>query len=133
LYASKAYLKKYGTPESPKDLSKHQIVIHINSKKAGLILSDGKMNISFGTAARLVVDDFETIKKMISLGEGVGWLPSFVAEADNELHDLVQILPRWRLNFASTFSFVYPGQQFAAPKVRAFIELATEMIKDMPV
>lgn len=130
LYGSKFYLKKTGSPEHPRDLAEHQIILHSSIRRNGITLSDGKNKIQVSNKPRIISDDFETIKKLVLSGEGLAWLPSFLAEADDGTKELVQVLPKWQLSFASTFSFVYPGQKFSTPKVRSFIEFASEKVKE---
>jgi DNA-binding transcriptional LysR family regulator len=42
---------------------------------------------------------------------------------------LQRVLPDWRGNNI-TFSLVYPAQKFVSPKVRAFITVVEELLKE---
>ncbi|MBC7659845.1 MAG: hypothetical protein H7249_09065 [Chitinophagaceae bacterium] len=39
----------------------------------------------------------------------------------------VSVLQKWKVRHGGHYSFVYPGQKFASPNVKVFIELAISM------
>ena len=46
----------------------------------------------------------------------------------HDLDNLIQVLPDWKFNSTGSFSFVFPAQKYASPKVKSFIELALDRI-----
>jgi DNA-binding transcriptional LysR family regulator len=128
LWASATYLKKYGVPEHPRDLVRHRMIAMRSFKKEGAQLTDGKATVAILSDAKIMVDDPETIRALIAAHQGIGWLPNFLAEAHGVGQGLVQVLTGWRFTRTFSFSFVYPGQKYASPKVRAFIQTASQMM-----
>jgi len=126
LWASPEYLQEIGTPTHPRHLATASFVVH--SKLKRLHLTNGKSDIELPVAGRVVADDLETIKALIMLGRGIGWLPEFLAADALAAGMLVPVLPQWKSRTGSTFYFVYPGRKYVAPKVQAFIQTALEVM-----
>ena len=130
LWASPAYIKKYGQPNHPSELKKHDFISHAVFKDS-LVLTDGKTTVDLDTNPMIKVDDFETLKALLVLKEGIGALPSFVPVRELKTKELVPLLPKWSLKNSSGFWFVYPSQKYSSPKVRTFIDLAIEVAKEV--
>jgi DNA-binding transcriptional LysR family regulator len=128
LWASPVYLKKRGMPSHPRDLAPQECLRFSLFKDNRVALTNGKERARVVTSGRLHADDFETLKAFALLGEGIAYLPSFLCVEEAGQKRLQRILPEWRGD-AVTFSFVYPAQRFVAPKVRAFITAAEELLK----
>jgi DNA-binding transcriptional LysR family regulator len=128
LWASPAYLKKRGMPSHPRDLAPQECLRFSLFKDNRVQLTNGKERARVVTSGRLRADDFETLKAFALLGEGIAYLPSFLCVEEAGQKRLQRILPEWRGD-AVTFSFVYPAQRFVAPKVRAFIAVAEDLLK----
>jgi DNA-binding transcriptional LysR family regulator len=79
-------------------------------------------------AGTSIADDFETLRSLAILGEGMAFLPSFLCAEEIKQDQLVRVLPQWRGDRV-TVSLVYPAQRFVSPKVRAFIAVAEEFLK----
>ncbi len=122
LWAAPAYLLEAGRPRHPRDLKRHRVV-GMSAFKS-LRLTNDKSEVELEPSGRVVTDDFDAIKSMLILGEGIGWLPDFLATDAAAAGTLAPVLPGWRVKSAGGFSFVYPGKKYASPKVQAFIQSA---------
>ncbi len=129
LWASPAYVKHHPAPSHPKELSRHRFLQFSPFKSRPLELTDGKNNVKIAVSGCLFADDFEVLKSCAVLGEGIAFLPSFLCAEENTQNKLVRILPDWHGD-AVTVSLVHPAQRFVLPKVRAFITVAEEMLKN---
>ena len=125
LWAAPAYLSEYGTPEHPRELTRHRVITRSGMKQ--IDITNGRANAKILGSTRITVDDLETVKALAILGEGIAWLPQFLVARECAAGELVEVLPAWRMKTARAFSFVYPGQKYASPNVRAFIETAIEL------
>jgi DNA-binding transcriptional LysR family regulator len=128
LWASPEYLANHGAPRHPKDLAQHNYLRSSRFKDNGFPLTNGKENFSPTISGQLMADDFETLRSLAVLGEGIAFLPSFLCTEEAKQRELVRVLPQWRGDKV-TLSLVYPAQRFVSPKVRAFIAVAEEMLK----
>jgi DNA-binding transcriptional LysR family regulator len=126
LWASPDYLQRLGTPNHPRDLKKATFVEF--RPRNSVVLTNGKADVEVATTGRIRADDFETIKALLLLGEGIAWMPDFLAADAVEAGTLVPVLPQWRPKERGAFYFVYVGRQYGLPKVAAFIETALELV-----
>jgi DNA-binding transcriptional LysR family regulator len=125
LWASPHYLQRLGTPSHPRDLEKATFVGF--RAQGSVLLTNGKSDIEVATTGRIRADDFETIKALLLLGEGIAWLPYFLAEEAAAAGALVPVLPQWRPKERVGLYFVYVGRKYGLPKVQAFIQTALEL------
>jgi DNA-binding transcriptional LysR family regulator len=125
LWAAPSYLHEVGPLRLPKDLAKASFV----GRKGvtALHLTNGKTSVEVPAVGRVIADDLETIKALAILGEGICWLPDFLAADAVAAGTLVAVLPKWKSKTAGAFYFVYAGHKYASPKVQAFIQTALEV------
>lgn len=126
LWASPDYLRRLGTLSHPRELKKAAFV-EFRPRNA-MVLTNGKADVEVAATGRIRADDFETIKALLLLGEGIAWLPDFLAEQAMEAGTLVPVLPRWRPKERGAFHFVYVSRKYGLPKVEAFIETALQLV-----
>lgn len=127
LYASPAYLEAHPGPERPEDLADHALVVHSSLVEAGIVLDDGRRRVRVacdGAVAR--VDHFGLGRALVQVGVGIALLPALVAEHPDDDDGLVRVLPGWKAAGAR-LSLVWPASRHLAPRVRAFLDLATEV------
>lgn len=91
LYASPAYLEKYGTPDSVEDLCSHRLISQASgaaqvSASALLI----KRLMANDVASHLTVNNYFGILQAVIHGLGIGVLPEYLIE---DFPNLVQVLP----------------------------------------
>ncbi len=126
LWASPIYLEKFGGIAHPRHLAKASFVRLRGVDR--LRLANGKSETEVQMSGRIVADDLQTIKKLAVLGEGIAWLPDFLAAEAVQAGTLVSVLPSWKSRAMGNVYFVYSGRQDASPKVRAFIQVALDII-----
>jgi DNA-binding transcriptional LysR family regulator len=126
LWASPAYLEQFGSPKHPRNLAKASFIGFKGFNT--LRLSNGKSEVEVPMVGRIVADDLEAIKALAVLGEGVAWLPDFLAADAVEAGTLVSVLPNWKSKAMGNIYFVYAGRQYASPKVQAFIQVALDVV-----
>jgi DNA-binding transcriptional LysR family regulator len=132
LWASRAYVKDHSAPSHPKELRQHNFLQFSLFKNRPLELTNGRENVKIAVSGRLLADDFEVLKSFAVLGEGIAFLPSLLCDEEKTQNKLVRILPDWHGESVS-FSIVYPAQRFVSSKIRAFITVAEEMLKNKSV
>jgi DNA-binding transcriptional LysR family regulator len=132
LWASPGYVKKHAAPSHPTELNDRNLLQFSGFKNRPLELTNGKENAKISVSGRLVADDFEVLRSMAVLGEGIAFLPSLLCTEEKTQAKLVKILPDW-YGDSVNFSLVYPAQRFVSSKIRAFITVAEEMLKNRSV
>ena len=127
LWASPAYLMKRATPRHPKELAQHICLRFSRFKNNGFRLTNGKENINVAVSGTAIADDFETLRSLAILGDGLAFLPSFLCAEETKQDKLIRVLPQWHGDRV-VMSLVYPAQRFVPAKVRAFIAVAEEFL-----
>jgi DNA-binding transcriptional LysR family regulator len=128
LWASPDYFTARAAPRHPKELAQHNCLRFSQFQNAGFRLTNGKEHFNVAVSGRLIADDFETLRSLAVLGEGLVFLPSFLCAEETKEDKLVRVLPQWRGEKVS-IALVYPAQRFVPAKVRAFIAVAEELLK----
>lgn len=126
LWASPHYLQGLGGLTHPRDLQRARLLGF--SARGSVVLTNGKSDVEVTMAGQIRADDFETIKGLVLLGEGIAWLPDFLAEDAARAGTLVPALAQWRPKERGAFYFVHVGRKYGLPKVQAFINTALEVV-----
>jgi DNA-binding transcriptional LysR family regulator len=112
LFGSPAYLSLRGTPRSPADFAKHDWVEFRGGKLPREVALPAK-------GPRLVSDDFLFIREALRAGGGLGFLPTFLAQADVRAGQLVRVLPSVHKTGGS-LTLLYAKAKQVPPRVTAF-------------
>jgi DNA-binding transcriptional LysR family regulator len=128
LWASPKYMAGLGKPTHPRDLADAAFLPHPLLRT--VMLTNGKSDFELQLRGRLASDDLEVITSLITMGEGIAWLPDFLVADAVEAGNLVRVLPQWRPKKQRLWSyyFVYAGRRYALPKVEGFIQAALELV-----
>ena len=108
LYASPAYIGKYGKPASIDELRNHRIVtfgepVPSHLSELNWLETVGDVD-SAHRVATLQINDILSIKRAVQRGAGIAMLPDYVFEKDS---GLVQLLPETEVPSFDTY-FCYP-------------------------
>ena len=130
LFASKAYLKKFGTPTHPIELKNHNCLqfTPMGRDKWSLSNSVDKQSVSVPMKKSFIADDLHTIKNLTLKSEGISLLPMFLCHEDVKAKELVQVLPKWKTEVRPV-SFLYPSGKFVPAKVKHFMEKAEKTLQ----
>lgn len=116
LFASPVYLEKYGLPENPSDLYRHQIISQMYTLPWRFEFEQRSVEIT--PVSRVSCNDFGLVECQIRQGNGLGILP---ITQPNEHEDLIRLLPEWQLA-SVPISLIYYKNRGAVPTIRGFIE-----------
>ncbi|HMN70182.1 MAG TPA: LysR family transcriptional regulator [Bdellovibrionales bacterium] len=128
LYASRAYLKKAGTPAVPKELTEHRGLHFTGLRESTWSLVHSGKKVEVALKDPLQSNDLHLLREVAVSGGGIALLPVFMCDGEAAEKKLVRVLEDWRSEIRPVH-FVYPGRKFVPPKVHAFIELAGEILK----
>ena len=120
IFASPAYIEKYGTPTSASDLDSHRIVVYGEDIRPPVpdvnwLLRVGSQS---GRLRRpsLTVNNVYAIKRAVQSGAGLGALPEYMGHGQD---DLVQVLPELEGPQFDAY-FVYPEELRASKRIQVF-------------
>ena len=90
IYASPAYIEKYGTPTSHTDLKKHKSIVYTRSPEWRM--SKNGRTYAFVPKGHILTDSGETMREFCIRGQGLAFMPSMLAEFALRKKRLVQLL-----------------------------------------
>jgi DNA-binding transcriptional LysR family regulator len=126
LYASPDYIKRYGMPQAPEELTNHRC-IHA--------LVDGSRKWRFDQPAVsvpinpvLLVNNITFAREAALAGVGIINVPAFIAEPCVESGTLVRVLEQTELPSSELYA-LYPSRRFQAMKVKAFLDFVVDRLR----
>ncbi len=134
--ASPEYLDRYGSPEVPKDLIDHQLLLFRNSSVRTFLASDGKQSGVFpplGAKPRVICDDGASMRLATLSGIGISINSYWSVYKEIQNGTLIRVLPEIEVDDRSAVWLVYPKSNVLTAKVRAFIDYLFEKIASPPV
>jgi DNA-binding transcriptional LysR family regulator len=131
MVASPDYLAREGKPQAIADLANHNCIGFRLITAGGLYdweLEEGGKLVSIAVRGTTVVTDATYAKELALAGVGIAYLMAPLASADLSAGHLAQVLPQNAIEEPGLFLY-YPQRASMAPKLRAFITVAKEVLK----
>lgn len=121
------YIKRFGLPLSPKQLSEHQCLCYSNLKQANkwsYTHSNGTHS-QVAVTAKLLCNSASMELAMVLAGHGICRLPEFVMEKALKDKKLAILFTDYIAPTIDVYA-IYPSRKHLSPKVRRFIDLLVE-------
>ncbi len=126
LFASQAYLDRYGVPKSLDDLRQHRLICQSpDSTQVSAGQSLVQTLLTYELRALLTVNNYFGVLQSVLHDLGIGVLPDYVI---NEYPDLVPVLPETQSADVPVF-LAYPEELRHSKRVSAFRDFVQEEIK----
>ncbi|MCP8896956.1 LysR family transcriptional regulator [Shinella daejeonensis] len=128
--ASPDYLARKGVPQTPQDLTGHDIIAFLSGEHPnawryqtpdGIFLREGP--------GRLNIDSSEALREAALAGFGLIHLPTYITGNDLRAGALVEVLKPFRAS-PDPIQLLYPSKRHLSPRIRAFIDLLVERWQD---
>jgi DNA-binding transcriptional LysR family regulator len=133
LVASPGYLASRGTPRTPSDLAKHDVIF--TSSRPGPLewrFRRGGRDQVLRLKPRLVVNEVDAMLIAVRAGRGTGRPLSYQVADDLASHSLVRLLAEYEPP-PLPVQLVTPSAQHLAPRVRAFLDHAARSFATLDV
>jgi DNA-binding transcriptional LysR family regulator len=127
VYASPNYIKQFGEPKHPLDLTKHECLIFRSSKGSTWTLNNKSESIDVSIKGRFQVNSVGMIRKLVSLGMGVAVMPSEIVSEDVMNGRIQRILTKWEA--PSTPVYAMTETRLLPAKTQRFIEFLQENLR----
>lgn len=124
-FASTEYLAKAPPLERPQQLRHHDCIQFTPLGRDQWTLFDAKGSVSVPMSGKVLVNDIGVIRSMALASEGVTLLPTYLCKVACDEGRLQRVLPQWHAK-ADPVHVLYPRQKFVPPRLRAFIDIATD-------
>jgi len=135
LCASPGYLKERGTPQTPDDLTEHQLIV-FGDGKARELRSPEERACSFpppSIRGRIACDDGTSVRVAAKAGVGIAMASMWSIHRDLRDGSLERVLPEYEVEDGSAVWLVYPKSNVLTGKVRVFIDYLVSEIGSTPV
>ena len=134
LCASPDYLAQYGTPESPDDLSNHNLLAFGNDAPRQMVKDDGTVAEFDPNAGvcNLIIDDGHSHKVATLAGAGIAPNSIWSVQKDLSAGRLVRVLPQYTFVSDTALWLIYPQTNVLSVKVRIFMDFLVERLGRMP-
>jgi DNA-binding transcriptional LysR family regulator len=132
LVASKAYLRRAGTPQTPAELHTHNCLHYLRAQDtptwtlahvASRAQHEGE-RITVPVTGQLAANNSEALREAALTGLGIALLPDFSAQTALQQGKLVQVLPDWQPvgAFAEQLYAIRPYSPHVPRAVTAFVD-----------
>ncbi|WP_288474201.1 LysR family transcriptional regulator [uncultured Pantoea sp.] len=128
--ASPDYLRAYGIPQSPDDLSHHRAIHYFSGQSRRtdeLRFVQGTETLSVSVNGQAAVNETGLYIKMCLEGFGLAQLAENVVAEHLQKGTLVEVLADWQPSSVPV-TLLYPHQRFLSPAVRAFADWIDEIV-----
>ena len=129
--ASPAYVERWGMPQSPKDLTQHQMVQYLSPSTGQAVPWEWQEEDSRRTlrpAGRVGVNNAETYIACALSGLGLIQIPRFDVQEHLDDGSLVELLPAHR-PAPMPVQVVYPHRRHLSRRVQVFIAWMAELLR----
>lgn len=123
--ASPDYLKIYGTPEHPSELSQHQLLSLSTSSRSPWTLSRGEEKVVIPVQSKLTINHGQALRVAARSGLGVVMQPELLLSEDIISGRLVPLFQGWQIRERQVWLLYFRDKRMT-PKIRAFINLSLE-------
>lgn len=132
IVASPEYVKKWGKPETPDQLSDHSLITYApgNPINDWHFMVDNQQKI-LRARGTLAMNNGDSVLQTVLAGGGLAMLAAFMAGEHVKSGRLVTLLDEYVREDVPIYA-VYPSGRHLSPKVRAFVDFLVELYGPSP-
>ena len=130
LVASPGYVKRRGTPSSPKALSEHDCLPHSTAMGNRWTFTREGRTQRIRVRGRVVANNSEATLALVRRGLGIGLLATWLVDGDLRAGRLVPLLDAYETPTARINALMPPGR-YTPPPVGALVEFLREAWSDL--
>ncbi len=122
--ASPSYLETNGSPDNPRELTKHQCIIDSNFR-GGSCWHFNNLEEKISVSGNYAVNSARAVRELAIRGNGVAICPTFVVNNDIKEGTLEAILTSYTIQPLELYA-VYSNRRHLSTRVRLFVEILIE-------
>ncbi|MAM25704.1 MAG: LysR family transcriptional regulator [Rhodobacteraceae bacterium] len=124
LCAAPAYLDRRGMPQTPTDLSGHELIAWGNLEPRELVNTQGEtaLLVPASMICRTILDDGDAQREATLAGAGLSMNSLWNVAGEIATGRLIRVLPEWKMNDRSVLWLIYPRTNVLTPKTRVFMD-----------
>ena len=136
LVASRAYLRKRGTPQAPEDLAAHDCLHYLRPQETPAWRFEraggrATRKVTVAVKGPFAANNSEALREAALGGLGIALLPDFSAQAALQARKLARVLPEWQPvgAFGEQLYAIRPYSPYVPRAVQAFVAYLRETLK----
>lgn len=127
--AAPAYLKRKGAPKTPEELKEHDCLIYtLSTSPRDWRFQSGNKSATVRVNGAIQSNNGQFLLSPLLAGMGIACLPDFTVGEQVTKGKLRRILAEYPVENHDLY-VVYPSNRHQSPKLRAFIEVATQHLR----
>lgn len=126
LCASPTYIKKWGSPLKPKDLTEHRYISHSMRKPDNVVIFQ---NEKISIKPFLQISDAQAMLNLALEGVGLIYLHDYMVNESIERGELVEVLQSYSLKDIPIY-VAFPERRYVNSKIRCFIDFIFKKINE---
>ena len=132
LCAAPAYVQKYGSPQTPKELEQHSC-LNFSRFATGDIWHFSRQNqrIAVPVKGKLRADNGEALYQAVLGGCGIALMPTYIVGDALRTGELETVLDDWKVPTTDIFAMLGVGQ-YIPSKTQVFVDFLVERFCDPP-
>jgi len=130
--ASRAYLRRHGTPEHPSELAEHACLHYPRPGETAVwTFERGRERVAVPLRGPFAANNSEVLREAVQEGLGLALLPDFSAQSALRGGKLIAVLPQWEASggFASHIYAMRPYSQVVPRAVQALVAHLREALR----
>jgi DNA-binding transcriptional LysR family regulator len=130
IVASPAYLAKWGKPETPEDLARHNC-LGFNFRRANPVwpMREGGRIVERMLSGALLANNGDTIRRMAIAGVGIARIADYHLHGPIARGELVELLTESTIADVDEIHALFRGAQFLPARVRAFLDFTVPRLQ----
>ena len=129
LYASPRYLREYGAPARPEDLSAHRCLTYTHLGGTEWTLKNHEAQLVVPVLGGFQTNDAVALKRAALSDLGIAMLPRFAADPEMQANKLAVVLPDWEPNTLGIHA-LYVSRKHLPMAARALIDFLATRLRD---
>lgn len=131
LVASPSYLRRHGTPKTPEQLHGHATLCFAMGPGPAWPMERAGQKQVLQVRPRFTSSSSEALRQAALAGQGIAFLPTFLAGPHLASGELERVLGDWSHGMLKVYA-LYPARRSQPARLRAFIDLLVERFGDDP-
>lgn len=131
LCATPGYLEKYGRPNTPRELDRHECIEYEYLSEQGWAFHDGESTTRIMPTGRVRVNAGWAMRALALSGVGIALLPRFLVEADLA-EDRLETVLEGVLDADIDVMAILPARRQISAKVRSFLDYGVAQLSKAP-